>query len=137
MDNLSGSENLKNLPGLKNRIRRFFAQEFFKNPIVHWTSIAGAFLNLANWVLLAVFIRPSDYLILHYNVYFGYDVVGDWRQVFFIPSLGLVFLLINFFLACRFFRKRERIASYILLLASIMAEIGLIIASVGVVIVNY
>ncbi|GBE16794.1 hypothetical protein BMS3Abin15_00618 [bacterium BMS3Abin15] len=126
------------ISSLKSRIRSFFSQEFMKNSIVRWLLVGTVFLNVANWVFLAIFIHPVDFnIILHYNVYFGVDLIGDWWQTYILPSMGIVFLLINFFLAHQFYRSGERIASYILLLASLMIQIGLIIASVGIVLINY
>jgi len=129
----------RNKASLKEKIRSFFAQEFFKNSIVRWLLTGTLLLNLANWTLLAIFIHPVDFsIILHYNVYFGVDLIGDWRQTYLLPCMGLVFWAINLFLAYRFYNKqKERIASYILLLASLMIQIGLIIASVGIVMINY
>lgn len=119
-------------------LKAVFSQEFMKNSIVRWLLVGTIFLNAANWVFLAFFIHPVNFnIILHYNVYFGVDLIGDWWQTYILPSMGIVFLLINFFLARQFYRNRERIASYILLLASLMIQIGLIIASVGIVLINY
>jgi len=119
-------------------LKEAFSQEFMKNSIIRWLLVGTVFLNAANWALLAIFIRPVNFnIILHYNVYFGVDLIGGWWQTYTLPSMGIVFLLINFFLALQFYRNKERIASYILLLASFMIQIGLIIASVGIVLINY
>lgn len=125
-------------PRLKKMFRPFFASEFMKNHIVRWLLIGIFLLNIANWVFLAIFIRPVDFpIILHYNAYFGVDLIGDWWQAYVIPAMGLVFFAVNFLLARGFFRKKERIASYILLLASLIIQIGLIIASAAIVLINY
>ena len=130
--------NLADEQGLKAKIRSFFAQEFFRNSLIHWTAIAAIFLNLANWVFLAIFVHPVNYeLILHYNVYFGIDITHPWWEAYLIPTVGSILLLVNFLLAYHFYDQKERVASYLLLLTSIMAQAGLIIASVAVVIVNY
>lgn len=131
--------NIRNKASLKEKIRSFFAQEFFKNSIVRWLLTGALLLNLANWTLLVIFIRPVDFsIILHYNVYFGVDLIGDWRQTYLLPAMGLVFWAVNLFLSYRFYNKqKERIASYILLLASLMIQMGLIIASIGIAMINY
>ncbi len=130
--------NEANKQGLKAKVRHFFAHQFFRNPLVHWTLIAAAFLNVANWIFLAIFIHPVDYeLILHYNVYFGIDITRPWWEAYYIPAVGSIFLLVNISLAYYFYLQKERIASYLLLLTSIMVEAGLIIASAAVVIINH
>jgi hypothetical protein len=134
-DDLSKSVNKISL---KEKIRSFFAQEFFKNNIIRWLLIGTVLLNLINWTLLAIFIHPVDFsIILHYNVYFGVDLIGDWWQTYVLPFMGVIFLVVNLILAYKFYKQKERIASYILLLASLMIQLGLIIASVGIVMINY
>ena len=123
---------------LKERIRSFFVQEFFRNSIIRWLLFGAIFLNVVNWAILLKFIRPVDYsIILHYNVYFGVDLIGDWRQTYLLPAMGIVFWTINLFLAHRFYQSKERVASYMLLLAALMIQIGLIISSVGIAMINY
>lgn len=130
--------NIKDKASLREKIRSFFAQDFFKNSIIRWLLTGALFLNLANWTLLVIFIRPVDFsIILHYNVYFGVDLIGDWWQPYVLPFMGIVFLAVNFILAYEFYKQKERIASYILLLASLMIQMGLIIASTGIVMINY
>ena len=94
--------------------------------------------NIINWIILLIFVHPVDGgIILHYNVYFGVDEAGGSKQIFIMPSTGLILFVINALLASYFYRQKERIASYILLLTSIMAQMSLIIASVSVIIINY
>lgn len=119
-------------------IKNFFTHDFFKNSIVHWVLIAAIFLNLINWVLILVYIRPVDFpIILHYNVYLGVDLIGGWWQAYLLPFIGVIILLGNTLLAFRLFVRQERIASYILLLASIMIQFSLIVASASIIAINY
>ncbi len=125
-------------PGLKEKIRRFFASEFLRNPIVQWLLIASLFINLADWAALAFFIRPVDFpIILHYNVYFGVDIIGGWWQAYFLPFTGAVILLVNAVLAHFFYGRKERIASYVLLMAALAIQAGVAIAEAGVILINY
>lgn len=134
------AENIQLLekPDLKAKIRRFFTPEFFRNPIVQWIFIATVFVNIANWISIAVFIRPVDYpIILHYNVYFGVDLIGAWWQAYFLPAIGTFVLLLNFFLAKSIFGRKERIGAYLLLLAAFVIQIGISIAVASVILINY
>lgn len=136
--NIFSKMKIIEISSLKNRIRSFFSNEFFKNSIIRWLLVATIFLNIVNWVFLAVFIHPVDFnIILHYNVYFGVDLIGDWWQTYILPLMGVVFLLINSVSAFYFYQSKERIASHMLLLAALMIQIGLIIASIGIVLINY
>lgn len=119
-------------------IKNFFTHDFFKNSIVHWILIAAIFLNLINWALILVYIRPVDFpIILHYNVYLGVDLIGGWWQVYLLPSIGVIILLGNTLLAFWLFVQQERIASYILLLAALIIQFSLIIASASIIAINY
>ena len=124
--------------GLGVKVGSFFAQDFFQNGIVRWLSILSLAANAAIWIGLKIFIKPVDLpIILHYNVYFGVDNLGDWRQVFILPVLGLILFAINFSLAIHFYGQKERIASHILLMATLMLQLSLLVAAVSVIIINY
>jgi hypothetical protein len=131
-------EKIKEKLSLIAKVRGFFVADFFSNSIVHWTLIASIFINAADWAALAYFIRPVDFpIILHYNVYFGVDIIGDWWQAYFLPLIGVIMLVINTLLAYYFFKQKERIASYLLLLTAIIIQAGVAIASAGIIFINY
>ena len=112
--------------------------DYFRNKVNAWLLALSLLANIANWVILAIFIRPTDNnIILHYNVYFGVDMMGSWKSVFVLPSVGLALFLINFFLSKYFYRNKEKVASYILLIALFMAQLSLLIATLSVIIINY
>ncbi|PIR73782.1 MAG: hypothetical protein COU40_00735 [Candidatus Moranbacteria bacterium CG10_big_fil_rev_8_21_14_0_10_35_21] len=118
--------------------RSFFSQEFFKKNIVRWLLGVSLLANIADWVVLKIFIKSVDFpIILHYNVYFGVDMLGDWKRVFFLPLIGIILIIINLFLAIYFFNRQERIASYLLLMAILMIQLSLVISSVSLIVINY
>jgi len=120
------------------KFKLFFNQEFFKNHIILWLLVFNFLTNLTNWLILAIFINKTEgNIILHYNVYFGVDNLGNWKQSFLAPAIGLFLFLINLSLAFFFYKNKERIASYSLLLASVIIQINLIISSVSVILINY
>jgi hypothetical protein len=125
--------------GLSEKIARADqGKAFFENIIVRFSLLGAFLLNLAGWTILALFIRPDQsVVILHYNVYFGVDLIGDWQQAYLIPVIGLLFLGVNLWLARWFYGNRERFAAYVLLLASIMIELAVAVAAGGVALVNY
>lgn len=121
-----------------NRVKNFFKQEFFSNTVVHWALIGSLFLNGVCWGFLAFFVRPVDFpIILHYNVYFGVDIIGDWWQAYLLPFIGLVVLIVNMFLSYIFFKQKERVISYLLLLASLIVQISALIAAGSIILINY
>lgn len=133
-------EQIQNLgsQGLKIKIKNFFSQEFFQSGIVHWVFIGALILNVVNWGLIAYFIRPVDFpIILHYNVYFGVDVIGDWWQVYYLPLIGLLILAANTILGYFFYQQKERIVAHLLMLATFIAQIGITIAVSCLLMINY
>jgi hypothetical protein len=132
-------EKIKDIrEGLISNLKSFFVQEYFRNVIVAWLLILSLLANLANWVILKLLIQPVDFsIILHYNVYFGVDLKGSYQQVFGIPLIGLFLFLINISLSKYVYKKGERIASYLLLMATLMLQINLIVYSLSIILINY
>lgn len=111
---------------------------FFHNAIVHWLLIGILFLNVAMWGIAAYFIRPGKLpIILHYNVYFGVDLVGAWWHAYALPGMSVLFFCINVFVALWLYQWKERIASYILLLATLLLQMSALIACVSIILINY
>lgn len=111
---------------------------FSDNILVRTLSLGTLFALMFSFGVLGFFIRPgSASIILHYNVYFGVDLVGVWWQAYALPSLGIIFFLGHLFLARRFYRGAERIAAYLMLLSASMLSFGLLVASVSVAFINY
>ena len=116
----------------------FFGQEFWRSSLVHWLLIGTIFLDAASLAVLAFYIRPIDLpIVLHYNVYLGVDVIGDWWQMYFLPVISNLFIAVNTILAYYFYQKKERLAAYIFLLASFFIQAGILIAISGLMMINY
>jgi hypothetical protein len=134
--------NLKN-KNLMAKFKFFFkrsiaGRDFFQSKIVRSLLILALVANIADWTILSIYIRPVDTaIILHYNVYFGVDMMGSWRIVYLMPIIGLILFIANALLAAYFYRNKERIASYVLLMAAFMIQMSFIIASISIIIINY
>lgn len=127
-----------NSKSLTERFKFFFKKDYWHGRIVLWLLVSAVFANLINWLIIVVFIRPVvPTIILHYNVYFGVDMMGNPKWVFVLPAIGLFLLLVNNFLAIYFYDNKERIASYILLTGALMIQLSLLIATLSVIIINY
>jgi hypothetical protein len=122
---------------LKQKLSGFFGQEFWRSPLVQWVLIITVFLDFASWGILIFYIRPIDLpIVLHYNVYLGVDVVGEWWQAYLLPLISNLFLVVNTILAYLFYQKKERLAGYIFLLASFFVQAGTLIAISGLLMIN-
>jgi len=113
-------------------------EEFIHNTIVKSLLILGILPTFVSLAVLMYFIRPiQGLLVLHYNVYFGVDLLGVWWQAYIFPFFGILFFVGHFFLAKRFYIRSERIAAYLLLLGSGMISFGILIASMSIALINY
>lgn len=122
----------------KYKLLGFFSQEFFKNSLIHWVLIATSFIAALNWAALIVFIQPVDLpIVLHYNVFFGVDLIGNWKEVYFLPIISDIFFIINTILAYIFYKEKERIAAYLFLLASLFVQFGIAVAAASIILMNY
>ena len=111
---------------------------FSKNVVVRLLAIAGMLFSLIALGLFLYFIRPTDsLLILHYNIYFGVDLLGLWWQAYILPVLCFVLFLGHFSLARYFYYQHERVAAYLFLLGFVLVSLSLLVASVAIVYINY
>jgi regulator of protease activity HflC (stomatin/prohibitin superfamily) len=99
---------------------------FLGNPLVRIVisvSVTAILLSVAAAHFFIVR-SGSDTIVLHYNSYFGVDIVGVPGQSFFLPVVAAVFLLANVILAARFYAGRERIAAHMLLFAALFVSVS-------------
>lgn len=110
--------------------------DFFRQRFIRINLFLSLFLNLGMWFFLAFKAGSfSDIIYLHYNIYFGIDLIGKWHQVFFFPSLGIFFFIVNFLLGAVVF-SQEKILSYFLAFSSSIIQLILILALIFLMVVN-
>jgi hypothetical protein len=97
--------------------------------------IAGL-LNIIHWIVLYSKIKPgqSD-ILLHYNVVYGHDFIGNSLYLYWIPLLALILLFVNTIVTAIFYKK-EKLASYFIALASIPVQMVFFAATLVLIIVN-
>ena len=99
-----------------------------------------AFWQLVSW-LQAWFINKNlsgDILVLHYNVDFGIDLVGDPTRIYLYPLLGLGIFLINFIILAFLSKdKNLKILTHFLLGAAALFGLFLSIALFAVYLINF
>ncbi|OGY83771.1 MAG: hypothetical protein A3F54_05325 [Candidatus Kerfeldbacteria bacterium RIFCSPHIGHO2_12_FULL_48_17] len=93
-------------------------------------------LNLLLWAFFVYKFPPQEEpLVLHYNIYFGIDLIGPWWQIFFLPATGAVIWLVNILLAA-FFYSRDRFLAAILVSTSLLIQIILTVSAVFITLIN-
>jgi hypothetical protein len=122
---------------LRDRMRRFFWHGFWSDPIIFFSIVLAALANIAIWASLYFTIEPTGRdIILHYNIYFGVDAIGSWRNVFFMPALALILLLINLVLS-RFFYYKERLLAYLFSVSALILQLLMVIGIISVILINF
>ena len=102
----------------------------FVTSLVLWLSMLGLL-----WWRIVPLAAENPYLPLHYNVYFGVDRFGPWYQVFSLPALGFVFLLVSVVMQTVFFRKEKMLARFFSV-SSVFLEATLLVATGLIVLLN-
>jgi hypothetical protein len=113
--------------------------EFLQNHTVQWILSGTFFVHAASWVLLVLYIRPSELpILLRYNVYLGPDLnyVVPWYEAYGIALVAGIFFLINTVLSSFFFRKHDRFACFIFLFGGLSIQAALLVAVCSLIIVN-
>jgi len=122
-------ENFKNSPARKNKI-------------ILISAISGLIVNLAVWALLIFKFRPiamanpeKATLPLHYNIYWGIDLFGQWYQSLILPVFGLIVLIVNFILAV-FLYSQKSLASYFFIIAAVFVQFFLLVSTILMILIN-
>lgn len=80
--------------------------------------------NAVLWWFIARWNVPATETIpLHYNIYFGIDLLGPWWYFFILPFAGFATLVINCILSILLY-ARERVAAYVLSITSCIVQIA-------------
>lgn len=95
-------------------------------------------LNIINW-LLAFYVNNNvsqNLVVLHYNVNLGVNLIGDAKDIYIIPTLGLAFILINFILLLNIF-SQNKFLIHLLMGFSLLANLFLIAGTAAIYLVNF
>lgn len=105
----------------------------FDNLLVRGMLVIGCAANLGIWAAVALAIRPQDNpIFLHYNIYFGVDLIGPWYQMYALPAVGLVSLVINVLVA-RYLYRKNTILGLLVLGIAVYLELLLFLATILIV----
>ena len=112
---------------------------FFRNPLILSTVTISVLLTLGSFAAVYYFIYRGarEVIILHYNVYFGIDIIGSPWQAFVVPGAPLAFFIVNLILARAFYGVRERVISHILLFSAFFAALAGAVVSAALSFINF
>ena len=111
-------------------------KSYFQDSAARNILILSALINLGLWIYLFVNRISGPYpVILHYNLFFGVDYLGEYYKIFFIPLVGLLLLLGNG-AASFWLYFREKLAAYFLIITALEIQIFLFIAGAAIIRIN-
>jgi len=99
--------------------------------------VSGFFWVLSFGVIWYSIGNREATIVLHYNVYFGIDILGGWWQAYFIPFSGIGIWIVHIFLAFSFFQSARRILCQIALSSLLFLEGMVLVASLAIGLINY
>lgn len=91
-------------------------------------------LGLPLWKILpSATLKP--FIPLHYNVLFGIDRFGAWWQIFWIPAVCLLSMIVNVCLAALLYQK-EKLLSTLLIVGLLFVHLVLFCSMTLIILVN-
>lgn len=121
---------------IKNELLNVIKNKFWKDKFSMFILLTNIFFNISIWLFLIFKLKPSEYPVpLHFNIYFGIDVIDKWTQAFMVPSIGLVVILINLVLSYLVFSKEKFVAQF-LLASSLFVQVLLFLAGISIVVIR-
>jgi len=113
-----------------NWIKKINLKVLFKEKKFILSLIVSLFLNVFIWIYLLIAIKFTvEPIPLHYNIYYGIDLIGNWYKIFYIPFFGLLIIFINFIFSSIIY-GREKIISYFLTAITIFSQAILLLAAI-------
>jgi hypothetical protein len=96
--------------------------------------------NIVNWsaVYLISERASGQLLVLHYNVDFGPDWMGQASQLYVMPIIGTIFLALNLLLVLTLYRRSDiRVLSHFLLGGALVVNFFLVVALGPIYLINF
>jgi len=100
--------------------------------------ITALSINVLNW-LLSIFmvVRVKEEIIaLHHNIYFGISLIGEPRQVYFIPLLGLILIIINTVFSY-LIKEEDNFFMYVFAATSALINFFLLLGLGSIIMINF
>lgn len=93
--------------------------------VIRVSLLVAAGMNLLAWAVHLWFVLPriatAPFFALHYTVYFGVDRIGAPWRLLALPLIGLLFLVVNAFVAGRLY-VHDRLAAVLVMTATVFFE---------------
>ncbi|MBL7057859.1 hypothetical protein ISS03_00835 [Patescibacteria group bacterium] len=130
---------MKNNNNVKDLNKQLFsgAVKVLRNSYIRYLCYVAILINLLNWLSSYYIVSRIDHdlMILHYNVKFGIDYIGEVGKIYNFPLVGFIVILVN--LSIYLFSKRDyKFLGYTLLVVSILVNIFILMSLGPIYLIN-
>lgn len=118
--------------------KEFLRRVFIRDRLIFVSGIAALILDFITWGSLlwrGLPLRARGFLPLHYNIYFGVDLVGPWYGIFAGAAFGFIALVVNA-LVIGMIYERDRLMSHLFAVGTVFIELILLLASIFIILLN-
>lgn len=112
------------------------ARPYWKDKQIMTIFSLSVLLNIIIWIFLIQNQKENSHpIILHYNLFFGVDRLGNYEEIYLIPIAGLIIIIVNSILGHLLYLK-EKLAVYFLIFIVFIIQIFLLIDSYLIIKIN-
>ena len=117
------------VPTLSSMLKSVFPLKlFFKKKPIAISLVAGILVNAVGWIWMFLGVtKRSEQAVLHYTTLFQVDQLGSFPQLYLVPAIGLIILLLNFLLAW-FLYNYDVFISELILFVGAWLQLGILAA---------
>ncbi len=114
---------------IKDFLKRFL--EMMKSSRLYLWMMILSIVLLALTITLPIWrvvplAADQPFIPLHYNIYLGVDRFGPMRDLFFLPILGFVFLLVNLGMQTYFYKREKLLTRFFAIVTPVIQLIFLL-----------
>lgn len=101
----------------------------FQDRVFQFCLVTTIIVQAILWLILFQRVEvTSDPIPLHYDIYFGINLIGPWYKMYFLPLFGIIIFTVNVLFGSLVYR-REKVASWMLFSAGTFAQIILLFSA--------
>jgi len=119
-------------------IASIFSHFYVKVYLLMFILISGTNWIFSYYIYSNILPETKSLITLHYSVKFGVNLIGDANNIFILPTLGTLIILLNFSLLLSIFKmKNSKFLANFLLLPAFISNIYLLIGLVSIYLANF
>ncbi|MDA3839572.1 MAG: hypothetical protein PF572_00645 [Patescibacteria group bacterium] len=121
-----------------SEISSVFSFLYVKIYFVFFIAVNGINWLFSYYIFSNILPETRELIALHYNVEFGVNLIGNANNIFILPSLGLLIIVINFSLLLSIYKlKNSKFLGNFLLLPALISNVYLLIGLVSIYLANF